>query len=215
MNEELNKRRQELEDEIDGELGLQKDFFEEYHPLPMQLETSAKSQQLEQEVKTSKKTTMEYVQSAKTPPPETSKLHCSRNPPNTDFPTENREMQGQLERIQIPIFSGNKMDFQCWNAAFTSYVDMTSLSLQFKMLRLEACLPGEAANNLKGLGYSLEAYTAAKARLFRKYGGSRRQIQSHLEELKKLQPIQDNNAKELETFADVLQQAVITLKENN
>ena len=35
VNEELNKRRQELEDEIDGELGLQKDFFEEYHPLPM------------------------------------------------------------------------------------------------------------------------------------------------------------------------------------
>ena len=215
VNEELNKRRQELEDEIDGELGLQKDFFEEYHPLPMQQETSAKSQQLEQEVKTSKKTIMEYVQSAKTPPPETSKLHRSRNPQNTDFATENREMQGQLERIRIPIFSGNKMDFQCWNAAFTSYVDMTSLSLQFKMLHLEACLAGEAANTLKGLGYSLEAYKAAKARLFRKYGGSRRQIQSHLEELKKLQPIQDNNAKEWETFADVLERAVITLKENN
>ena len=215
VNEELNKRRQELEDEIDGELGLQKDFFEEYHPLPMQQETSAKNQQLEQEVKTSKKTTMEYVQSAKTPPPETSKLHHSHNPPNTDFATKNCEMQGQLERIRIPIFLGNKMDFQCWNATFTSYVDMTSLSLQFKMLRLEACLAGEAANTLKGLGYSLEAYKAAKARLFRKYGGSRRQIQSHLEELKKLQPIQDNNAKELETFADVLERAVITLKENN
>ena len=215
VNEELNKRRQELEDEIDGELGLQKDFFEEYHPLPTQQETSAKSQQLEQEVKTSKKTTMEYVQSAKTPPPETSELHRSRNPPNTDFATENRETQGQLERIRIPIFSGNKMDFQRWNAAFTSCVDMTSLSPQFKMLRLEACLAGEAANTIKGLGYSLEAYEAAKARLFRKYGGSRRQIQSHLEELKKLQPIQDNNAKELETFADVLERAVITLKENN
>lgn len=86
VNEELNKRRQELEDEIDGELGLQKDFFEEYHPLPTQQETSAKSQQLEQEVKTSKKTTMEYVQSAKTPPPETSELHRSRNPPNTEKP---------------------------------------------------------------------------------------------------------------------------------
>ena len=83
------------------------------------------------------------------------------------------------------------------------------------MLRLEACLAGEAANTIKGLGYSLEAYKAAKARLFRKYGGSRRQIQSHLEELKRLQPIQDNNAKELETFADILERAVITLKENN
>ena len=82
------------------------------------------------------------------------------------------------------------------------------------MLRLEACLAGEAANTIKGLGYSLESYEAAKARLFRKYGGSRRQVQSHLEELRKLKPLRDNNAKELETFADVLKRAVITLKEN-
>lgn len=40
--------------------------------------------------------------------------------------------QGQLERIRIPIFSGNKMDFQKWNAAFTSCVDETTLSPQFK-----------------------------------------------------------------------------------
>ena len=60
----------------------------------------------------------------------------------------------------------------------------------------------------------MEAYEAVKARLFRKYGGSRRQVQSHIEELKKLQPIQDSNAKELETFADILERAVITLKEN-
>ena len=35
-----------------------------------------------------------------------------------------------------------------------------------------------------------------------------------MEELKKLKPLRDNNAKELETFADVLERAVITLKEN-
>ena len=228
VNQELNKRRQELEDEIDGELGLEKDLFEDYHPLPMQQEKLTESEQLQQEVKTSKKSTMEsdkhethhsnnsgHVHSAKITPLEMPKLHRSRNSPDTDFSTENRETHGQLERIRIPIFSGNKMDFQRWNAAFTSCVDMSSLSPQFKMLRLKACLAGEAANTIKGLGYSLEAYEAAKARLFRKYGGSRRQIQSHLEELKKLQPIQDNNAKELETFADVLERAVITLKENN
>jgi len=67
---------------------------------------------------------------------------------------------------------------------------------------LEACLAGEAANTIKGLGYSLEAYEAAKSHLFHKHGGSRRQVQSHLEEL---QPIQDNNAKQMETFADILE----------
>jgi hypothetical protein len=35
-----------------------------------------------------------------------------------------------------------------------------------------------------------------------------------LEELKKLKPLQEGNAKELETFADVLERAVICLKEN-
>ena len=38
VNQELNKRRQELEDKIDGELGLEKDLLEDYHPLPMQQE---------------------------------------------------------------------------------------------------------------------------------------------------------------------------------
>ena len=50
--------------------------------------------------------------------------------------------QGQLVRIRIPICSGSKIDFQKMNAAFSSCVDQTSLSPQFKMLRLEAYLAG-------------------------------------------------------------------------
>ena len=112
--------------------------------------------------------------------------------------------QAQLERIRIPVFSGNKMDFQRWHAAFTSCVDSTSLSPQFKMLQLESCLTGEAADTIRGLGYLAQAYEAAKAHLVYKYGGSRRQVQSYLEELKKLKPIEENNSKELERFADIL-----------
>ena len=112
------------------------------------------------------------------------------------------------------MFSGDKMKYQQWDAAFTSLVDQAPLSSQFKMLRLESCLKGEAAENIKALRYSKAAYDAAQARLARKYGGSRRQIQSHLEELKKLQPLQDGNAKDLEAFADVLEHAVICFKEN-
>ena len=44
-------------------------------------------------------------------------------------------------------------------------MDETSLSAQFKMLRLESCLEGEAAETVKGRGYSDYAYEAAKARL--------------------------------------------------
>ena len=82
------------------------------------------------------------------------------------------------------------------------------------MLRLEACLQGEAAETIRGLAYSQEAYDAAKSRLERKYGGSWRQVQGHLEELKKLKPLPEDRAKELEVFVDVLEWAVICLKEN-
>ena len=89
------------------------------------------------------------------------------------------------------------------------------MSAQFKMLRLEACLAGEALETTKGLGYSEAAYEAAKSRLLRKYGGNRREIQSHVDELIKMKPISEENAKELEKFADMLERAVINLQENN
>ena len=69
----------------------------------------------------------------------------------------------QLERIRNPIFSGNYMEFQQWFAAFSTCVDETSLAPQFKMLqvrRLEGCLRGEAAETIKGPGYSQAAYDA-------------------------------------------------------
>jgi hypothetical protein len=58
-------------------------------------------------------------------------------------------VDGHLE--PIPIFAGDKMKFQQWNAAFTSCVDKTSLSPQFKMLRVESCLRGEAGDTVRGL----------------------------------------------------------------
>ena len=187
--EESNKRRDELENEADEELCKANDEIPQ-----------SESSKIEAHVNTS-----EFQNPAG---PKSTKTEAAIKP---QLPAKDFTVNGQLERICIPIFSGNKMDFQRWNAAFTSSVDLTSLSPQFKMVRLEACLTGEAADTIKGLGYSLKAYEAAKARLLRKYGGSRRQVQSHLKELKKLKPIRQNNAKELEIFADVLERAVITL----
>ena len=223
VNEEITKRRQELEDAIEEELGIEKEVTDDFRQLPLRQKKSTEhNQEISQEKspresdkREKHRSDFDHMYSVKTLPPEMLKSPCSAKVSDPGSTAANRETHGQLERIRIPFFSGNKMDFQRLNAAFTSCVDMTSLSPQFKMLRLEACLAGEAANTIKGLGYSLEAYEAAKSRLFRKYGGSRRQIQSHLEELKRLQPIQDNNAKQMETFADILERAVITLKEND
>lgn len=83
------------------------------------------------------------------------------------------------------------------------------------MLRLEACSSGKALETVKGLGYSEAAYEAAKSRLLRKYGGNRREIQCHVDDSIKMKPIREENARELEKFADMLEWAVINLHEND
>ena len=107
--------------------------------------------------------------------PHTPTSHTS-NPHGGDLFSSSNEVNGQLERIKIPVFGGNKFEFPRWHAAFSSCVDSSSLSSRFKMLRFEGCLTGEAAETVKGLGYSEAAYETAKARLLRKYGGNRRQV---------------------------------------
>ena len=82
------------------------------------------------------------------------------------------------------------------------------------MLRLKSCSEGEAAETVRGLGYSSEAYEATKARLNRNYGGNQWQVQAHIDELRKLKPINAENPRELEKFADLVERTVVTLKEN-
>ena len=53
----------------------------------------------------------------------------------------------------------------------------------------------------------------AKERLERKYGGKRRQIAIYLEELERFRHICTGNAKDLESFADLLDIAIINLQE--
>ena len=58
---------------------------------------------------------------------------------------------------------------------------------------------GEAAEMVKGLGYSDHAYEAAKARLDQKYGGNRPQVQAYIDELRKMRPINADNPR-VQTF---------------
>ena len=60
-----------------------------------------------------------------TPTSHTSNLHGS------DLFSSSNAVNGQLERIKIPVFGGNKLEFPRWHAAFSSCVDSSSLSSQF------------------------------------------------------------------------------------
>ena len=149
------------------------------------------------------------------------KIFSSKQKESSEIEGHTNAQQGasdpnkQLERIRIPIFSGNKMEFQQWFAAFSTCVDKTSLAPQFKMLRLEGCLRGEAAETIKGLGYSQTAYDAALSKLQRKYGGDRRKVQAQIEELRKMRPVNEGDPKSMDKFADALERTIVVLKDNS
>ena len=81
------------------------------------------------------------------------------------------------------------------------------------MLQLRQYLAGEALKCVERLGHSAVAYEAAKERLERKFGGKRRQIALHLEELDKFKPIGLGYSRDIEKFSDLLDVTMVNLKE--
>ncbi|XP_028407849.1 uncharacterized protein LOC114530429 [Dendronephthya gigantea] len=128
-------------------------------------------------------------------------------------PTSKAEVERNLERLQVPKFDGDKLKFASFWAAFSAIVDETSALPRYKMLRLKACLEGNAAEAIAKLGYLDEAYEEAKRTLIRKFGGDRRQIQAHLENLRATKSFQDDDVLEIERFSDSLVHSIVTLKE--
>ena len=98
-------------------------------------------------------------------------------------------------------------------AAFFACIDSAPATAEYKLLQLRQYLSGEALKVIENLGHSATAYEAAKERLERKYGGMRRQISIYLEDLEHFRQIRPGNAKDIEQFADLLDLAIINLKE--
>ena len=64
---------------------------------------------------------------------------------------------------------------------------------------------------VENLGHSATAYEAAKLRLERKYSGKRRALTLRMEELDAFKPIRDENEKDLEGLAELLEAIVVNL----
>ena len=126
-----------------------------------------------------------------------------------------QDLWKQLKRVNIPVFSGDKKAYQNWKAAFMACIDKAPATAEYKLLQLRQCLTGEALKAVENLGYSAVAYETAKDRLERKFGGQRRQIALYLEEIDSFRPIRYGNSKDLEKFADLLDIAIVNLKEAN
>lgn len=125
-----------------------------------------------------------------------------------------QQLWKRLERVTLPTFTGDKLQYQNWKSAFTACIDTAPTSDEYKLLQLKQYLKGDALKAIENLGHSAIAYSMAKERLERKFGGTRRIFTTHLEEWEKLNPIKDQNAKDIERLADLLDVTVTKLKES-
>ena len=112
------------------------------------------------------------------------------------------------------MFSGVKSTYENWKAAFIACIDKAPATPEYKLLQLGQYLLGEALKVIENLGHSATAYEAAKSRLETKYGGARRQIALYIEGLENFKPIRMGDAKDLDKFADLLDVAVINIRED-
>ena len=105
--------------------------------------------------------------------------------------------------------------YENWKAAFTTCIDQAPATAEYKLLQLRQCLSGEALKAIERLGHSAAAYQAAIERLERKFGGQRRQVALYLEEIDHSNNLDQYVQEDLEHYADLLDIAIINLKEAN
>ena len=113
------------------------------------------------------------------------------------------------------MFSGEKRTYQNWKAAFIACFDKAPATAEYNLLQLQQCLTKEALKAIESLGYSAAAYETAKDWLERKFGGQRQQIALYLKEIDSFRAVRNGNSKDLEKFADLLDIAIVNLKEAN
>lgn len=123
-----------------------------------------------------------------------------------------KDLWRQLQRVSIPVFSGDKLSYEGWKAAFIACVDKAPASPEYKFLQLRQYLRGEALKAVDGLDHSAEAYEIAKQRLDRKFGGERRKVGRYMAEIADFRPVREGNPHDLENFADLLDVALANLK---
>ena len=121
----------------------------------------------------------------------------------------------QLKRVSIPVFNGDRRAYEGWKAAFIACVHQASATPEYKLLQLRQHLSGEALKIVEPVGHSAAAYEAAIALLERKFGGERRKLALHLEELENIKSLRTGNAGDIERFADLLDVTVVNLKKGN
>ena len=137
-------------------------------------------------------------------------------PQNVQQPQYLRTSQPQtditkhMKKVSIATFAGDKREYEAWKAAFDVSIDQQATSTEMKMLQLRQYLSGEALAVAQNLGFTPSAYSAARRWLEKRYGGQRRLVAVHMQELEDF-PAVKNRAADFEKFADLLEVAVVKM----
>lgn len=146
-------------------------------------------------------------------PPE--KTPSNKGPANENPKTSNSEstvINRRLKPLTVPMFDGNKANFEGFWTLFESLVDLSEEPVSMKMARLRQSLSGNALESIRGLGVTKPEYDEAKEILKSKFGGSRRQLRAYLDELEKMPPLRQTDIKGFEKFADLVRISVVKLQ---
>ena len=65
-----------------------------------------------------------------------------------------QDMWRQLQRVAIPVFSGDKRKYENWKAAFLACIDRAPATPEYKLLQLRQYLSGVALEAIENLGFS-------------------------------------------------------------
>ena len=145
------------------------------------------------------------------------KIQLERPDVNKESSTQKigQDLWRQLKRVSVPVFNGDKRNYENWKSAFNACVDQAPGTPEYKLLQVRQYSSGEALKVAENLCHSRFKFELAKERLERNYGGQRRKARLPMDELKNFKPICVDHPKDAEKFADLLDIAVINLKERN
>ena len=136
---------------------------------------------------------------------------------HTSQTTNNASLVGQdlwkqLRRVTIPVFSGDKRTYQNWRAAFINCVDQAPATPEYKLLQLRQCLAGEALKSIENLRQRTVLHWIDWRESSEERG---EKITIYLEEIDNFRPVWHGNSKDIEKYADLLDVAIVNLKESN
>lgn len=119
----------------------------------------------------------------------------------------------KLAALNIPVFSGNYVDWVSFKDIFTALIHTNSnLTPIQKFFYLRSSLNDEAANCIKNFETTAVNYEHAWATLTARYNNEKLLIQSHVKDICELNVVKENSSDNLRLFSDTLRGHIAALE---